>query len=242
MSRDAAPFLLQAIQHFHGSDPKSVRLLDFGCGTGGLVDELCAAGVDAWGCDVDPYWKAGNPRLRPIPRTPYRIPFDDDSFDVVISTGVLEHAGNVNELFREIARVLKSGGVAMHIYPAKWYLPTEPHIFVPFVSFMWPNVPRWWLSLWAILGVRNSRQRGMGWREVTALNAEFCVRGLCYFRESVYREAAQREFGNVEMPMDYFLRNSRGGAAKVYRMAASRPFAWLLRHTRTAFLLMRRNE
>ena len=48
----------------------------------------------------------------PMTKTPYRIPFDDASMDVVVSTSVLEHAFNVDEVFSEIGRVLRPGGLA----------------------------------------------------------------------------------------------------------------------------------
>ena len=83
---------MNAIKDIGGRSPSDTSVLDFGCGRGVLVDRLCELGVDAFGCDVDPYWEGENSRLREIQRSPYRIPFDDASVDVVLSTSVLEHA------------------------------------------------------------------------------------------------------------------------------------------------------
>ena len=149
-----------AIHDFAQADPGKAKVLDFGCGLGALVDGLCALGVDAYGCDVDPYWEGDKPRLKPIERSNHRIPYDDNSFDLVYSTSVLEHAQNTRECFYEIRRVLKPGGVSFHVYPGKWYLPVEPHMYVPLVNVMWPKQPRWWLAFWAIIGVRNEFQQG----------------------------------------------------------------------------------
>jgi ubiquinone/menaquinone biosynthesis C-methylase UbiE len=41
-----------------------------------------------------------------------RLPFGDDTFDVVVSSGVLHHTPNTQAAFREAYRVLKPGGVA----------------------------------------------------------------------------------------------------------------------------------
>ncbi len=101
-----ASLFFDAIKDMSGLDTSQISVLDFGCGKGGLVNSLCKLGLDTYGCDVDPYWEGEQPKLREIQRSPYKIPFDDESFDVVISTSVLEHAQNSLELFYEIKRVL----------------------------------------------------------------------------------------------------------------------------------------
>src|SRR5262245_46801864 len=68
-----------------------VRVLDFGCGAGELVAHLLALGYDARGCDIvlasdAPCIAAAPQRFREIARVPYRLPYDDASFDVVLST------------------------------------------------------------------------------------------------------------------------------------------------------------
>lgn len=40
---------------------------------------------------------------------PYRLPFDSETFDVAVSTSVLEDAHNKKELFRKIHRVPLQG-------------------------------------------------------------------------------------------------------------------------------------
>src|SRR5262245_15640403 len=107
-----------------------VRVLDFGCGAGELVGHLLALGYDAHGCDIvlasdAPGIAAAPQRFKQIAQAPYRLPYDDASFDVVLSTSVLEHARNPEEYLVEIRRVLAPGGVAMHLLPGKWYLPYE---------------------------------------------------------------------------------------------------------------------
>jgi len=41
---------------------------------------------------------------------PSLLPYEDQSFDAVISTGVLEHAANDGESLKELYRVIKPGG------------------------------------------------------------------------------------------------------------------------------------
>lgn len=245
MSGDEATvrFFYDAIGDLAGIEATRARVLDFGCGRGGLVDGLVARGVDAFGCDVDPYWEGPRPRLRPITRSPYSIPYEENVFDVVISTSVLEHAQNTEELFNEIKRVLRPGGYAIHLYPGKWYLPSEPHIYVPLANILWPNIPRWWLACWALLGVRNEFQTDMDWRRVVALNDGYCTTGLCYIPKQQYRQHSLKVFGNCEWPMHYFLSRANGGVAKLYRALPGKSlWAWLASHTRMSLLIHRKSS
>lgn len=45
------------------------------------------------------------------------IPFEDDHFDLVYSTNVLEHTQDPGKVLREIVRVLKPGGTAQIVFP-----------------------------------------------------------------------------------------------------------------------------
>jgi SAM-dependent methyltransferase len=49
------------------------------------------------------------------------IPFDDATFDVVTSTAVLEHVGNINAMVEETVRVQKPGGFALHSFGPLYY-------------------------------------------------------------------------------------------------------------------------
>jgi SAM-dependent methyltransferase len=50
-----------------------------------------------------------------------RIPFPDQSFDVVFSSNVLEHIPHVESFQAEIQRILRPGGIAVHLVPsASW--------------------------------------------------------------------------------------------------------------------------
>ena len=135
---EAGRFCDLAIQHIAGlHDKKAVRVLDFGCGAGGLMSAISALGYDTYGCDIvisDEVAK--NDRVKKIADTPYRVPYDDNQFDVVVSTTVLEHARNPDEYMPEICRVLKAGGYAMHLMPARHYLPSAAAHLRPVCKFL----------------------------------------------------------------------------------------------------------
>ena len=67
------------------------------------------------------------------------IPYDSHQFDIVFSDNVLEHLEQPLDVFSEVARVLKPGGIFLFKTPNKWhYMPTiarlTPHRFHQFVN------------------------------------------------------------------------------------------------------------
>ena len=244
---NAALFLHSAIRELGGFDnPISTRVLDFGCGSGKLVRKFITLGYDASGCDVKPYWECSTEselnKLEMIAKEPYRLPFDDGTFDVVVSTSVLEHAQNTEEIFREIKRVLRIKGYSMHLYPGKWYLPTEPHIYVPLVNYFWPNCPSWWLLLWALLGIRNEHQENQAWKDVARDNLEYCRHGLCYRSNGYYREVSNAIFGNYSAPMEFYIVNGYGGVANLLRKLPFKALTgWLAGEVRMNFIVQQKS-
>ena len=238
---NVASFLHLAICEIAGFNAANkIKLFDFGCGQGQLVEDLQQYGYDAYGADV---WTTYdqvlvNDRLKKIETNPYRIPFEDNSFDIVVSTSVLEHAQNTKACFEEIYRILKPGGYAMHIFPGKWYLPSEPHLYVPLVNWFWPRCPDWWLLLWAILGIRNEFQQEKTWKEVYQINKQFCRQSICYRTTDYYQRLSMSIFGNFTWPMTFHINHAGGGFNKI---AKKLPFKSLLgfisREFRMGFLV-----
>ena len=242
---DVAGFINLAVAELCGlNNPKKVRILDFGCGRGSLVNILNAKGYKAFGCDIKAFWLETNTEdsesLRQI-KFPYRLPFSDDFFDVVVSISVLEHAKNPEEIFLEIKRVLKPNGVAMHLFGSKWYLPSEPHIYVPLVNFFWPQCPMWWFKAWAILGIRNEYQKNLSWRQTALLNYQYSLEGLVYYSNKYYRKLSMDIFGNFQNPMVFYVKNSGGGVSKLSRQFPFLRFwGWISSIFRMNFILMRK--
>lgn len=119
--------------------PNSVAL-DLGAGAG-IVEQMNFRGLVASMCGVDL-----DPRVIHNPMldegrvaNANRIPYEDDRFDIVFSDNVLEHLDTPVDVFREVARVLKPGGIFLFKTPNKWhYMPAiariTPHGFHRYVN------------------------------------------------------------------------------------------------------------
>jgi SAM-dependent methyltransferase len=59
------------------------------------------------------------------------IPYDDNSFDIVIAANTLEHVNHPERVFREVNRVLKPGGIFLVKTPNKYH-------YIPLLSRLTP--------------------------------------------------------------------------------------------------------
>ena len=93
------------------------RLLDVGCGTGHHLAQLRERGYDAAGvdgsADMLEHARELNPGADIRQADVESLPFDDASFDYVLCVEVLRYLPRAEGCVREIARVLKPGGVAL---------------------------------------------------------------------------------------------------------------------------------
>ena len=95
------------------------RLLDLGCGRGGLVEQLGFPLGRTVGIDPD-LTSLSEHRLPALPRLvghSDRLPFAPASFDVIYASWLLEHLPAPEETFAAVARALCPGGVFVFITP-----------------------------------------------------------------------------------------------------------------------------
>lgn len=105
------------------------RVLEFGCGIGTYVREICRYTPHVFGFDIEiERLQAGRACGVEglLAATAERLPFVDGAFDVVFSNEVLEHVQDDRAACREIARVLRPGGRAVIFAPNRLY-PFETH-------------------------------------------------------------------------------------------------------------------
>jgi SAM-dependent methyltransferase len=186
--------LFQNILKDLGSEVNSDALiLDFGCGEGWAVYQYRKQGLRAFGVDILNRYEsarklcedeglshANEDVFRTIEMMNYRIPFDDGTFDVVVSDEVFEHVQNYQEALAEIKRVLKPGGSSLHCIPSRYH-PIEGHVLVPLATVFQGYA---YLAFWAFIGVRNAFQSGLSWKRVATLNYEYLNNCTTYLTKS----------------------------------------------------------
>jgi len=106
------------------------RILDVGAGEGYLCRMLKDIGYRVEACD----FQQENFKCPDVPFTKAnlnsRIPFEDNSFDCVISVEVIEHIENHFQFVREMVRVAKPGGLVIITTPNILSLPSRLHFFL----------------------------------------------------------------------------------------------------------------
>jgi len=91
------------IREFVTMPPPDAKALDFGCGSGKLLDALQEQGWDTWGVEtaVDDAFPRHH-RLDVVPDTP--------EFDLIVANHVFEHVTNPLGLLQQFARASRIGG------------------------------------------------------------------------------------------------------------------------------------
>ena len=108
--------LLKCEEYVHG------KLLDVGCGNKPYQDTYFSAATSYVGVDY------ASEKSRPdIIASALSLPVDDESFETVVSTELLEHVPDPLRALREMHRVLKPGGHLILSTPMYWPRHEIPH-------------------------------------------------------------------------------------------------------------------
>jgi len=190
-----------------GDPSRAVKILDYGCGAGEIVELLqrVSPHVTAYGCDI--FYEGGsylcNVNEQLLSTGVIRemkhgcIPFGDAEFDVVLSNQVMEHVEDLETVTREIARVLKPGGFTPNLFPdiSVW---REGHCGIPFLHWYRSG------SRWQIMHAITFRALGFGYfkegKSVVQWSRDFCHWLEKWTRYRSY-EVIRRIFGKHFGPM-----------------------------------------
>ncbi len=157
MSRDAldprrSRAQLDSVEQMHDMSLAGKRVLEVGSGLGLTVAvarleyRVAAIGIEPGSDEYDGSLQIARDMLATCGLPPDAVvsgvgeslPFEDASFDAVISSNVLEHVRDPAAVIRESIRVLRPGGILHFVVPnyGSWW---EGHYGVPWL----PNMPLW---------------------------------------------------------------------------------------------------
>lgn len=129
-------------------DPSGKKVLDAGCGNGGISIAFSLAGALAYGVEIErELYEISKDHATSYNTSPEfylydgnTLPFADNFFDYAVSASVLEHTDDPILYLSEIFRTLKFGGALYLGFPNK-LTPRETHTQLLFLTYL-PSVLR----------------------------------------------------------------------------------------------------
>lgn len=108
------------------------RVLDAGCGRGGVIERYWKGARQAVGVDADLASLREHRCLTQLVLGDLTgLPFEDGCFDLVLCSWVVEHLTDPDQVFDELARVLRRGGQLLLLTPNAWNYVTIAQRLVP---------------------------------------------------------------------------------------------------------------
>jgi ubiquinone/menaquinone biosynthesis C-methylase UbiE len=120
------------------------KVLDIGCGKGGLIISCALRGGDAIGIDIDSselrIAKLRTKKVNGINPQLIRccadlLPFRSNLFDLVTATSVLEHVDNPDKVVKEMVRILKPRGYIFLTGPSPSF-PREAYYKIFYIPYL----------------------------------------------------------------------------------------------------------
>lgn len=130
---------------------KSLRVLDIGAGNGGVSIAMSNAGFDVTAVDIVPNRDLLSLRVAtglPVAQivgNGHFLPFDHQTFDIVVCLDTIEHVPEPGRLGHEVMRVLRPGGMCMITTPSRLrhLVGREPHFGIPALLLLPARAQRW---------------------------------------------------------------------------------------------------
>lgn len=153
---------------------KGDRILDFGCGLGGVSEKLVSDGYDVVSLDVRDISLTG---VKPVIYDGKKIPFKNDSFDVVLVLAVLHHTPDPEKLLKEVGRVAEKIVLLEDVYDG-W--------FGKYITFFFDS-----LFNLEFFGYPHSNKSDKEWKECFkklgfSLVGEDKKRSMVFFKHGIY--------------------------------------------------------
>ena len=116
-------------------DRPALRILDIGCSFGIILERITPRDSLGVGVDMDRGIGRDADNLAFARADAEDLPFESETFDIVVCNHVYEHTDSASRLLAEIRRVMADDGVCYFAGPNK-YEPVEPHYGLPFLSWL----------------------------------------------------------------------------------------------------------
>lgn len=196
--------------------PRCGRILEVGCGTGGLLVAAKRRGLRIEGADIASRWLVVARRrladagldVRLTVANAEHLPWLDGAFDALVADSVLEHLDDPALALREWSRVVRPGGRLLVWSPNRTSLLTDPHVG------LWG--PGWLPRSWAGPYVRWRRRCDWPLRLLSASEAGRIASKAGWKRVEV---------GPAAIPEHWAACGSGRAAVQLYRRAQSVPVA-----------------
>lgn len=156
------PWMLAEIRRHIGYH---AEILDMGCGAGLLANDIALSGYKVTGIDLSTTsLKVAQARdvthsVKYQMGDVYKVPFANESFDVVTAMDLLEHVSDPERVIAEAQRVLRPGGVFFFntfnknplawlvvIKGMEWFVKNTPQDYHVYSLFINPNKLKGWLD------------------------------------------------------------------------------------------------
>jgi len=122
-------------------DSKKELAIDIGCSGGLFVYALAPYYKQIFGLDIDTGAlkyasdKRSKSNVKYLQADSQKLPFPDQSIDLIVCNHVYEHVPDATVLFSEIHRVMKTDGIC-YLGAASRLTPIEPHYHLAFLSWL----------------------------------------------------------------------------------------------------------
>lgn len=144
-------FCIRKIRVLEIFDKDGGKVLDVGCGPGIMAEDMLERNCEFWGMDVSTEMiKQGeerfgsNNKVHLSTGTAEILDFPDNTFDAVMSMGVIEFVDNDQQALEEMMRVLKPGGTLIVAFISKYspFRIWRDFVFYPITSLIRPVLYR----------------------------------------------------------------------------------------------------
>jgi SAM-dependent methyltransferase len=202
--------LIEAFVRLSGL-PHGARVADLGCGSGVFTELLRRRGYMSVGVDISPklvaLGRSKYPGLELIEGDAENLPFENESLDGALLSGLVHHFPDPRRLATEVGRVLKPGGR---------FVAFDPNRMNP---FMWLYRDRS-SPFYSSVGVTENERPVLPWQVAEVFRNEGFRVQTDYLAGLAYRYVASQQ-ARILLPVYNFIDNAAFSAAI---MKSFRPF------------------